>query len=589
MRSARFRCPECDARLDVDEVPSSGKVRCRKCGARVDLDDAISPDELPRRRSSHRDDRDDDLDRLRLPAKRPQESTGWSGVAIGAICGGGVLVVGLVILVVVFLVSNAGDGNALLPGGGQAELPAPAEPGGGLALNTLAALKRSTVFIKVDAGDQFASGSGFLARLEGDTAFVVTNHHVITPPPAQFMPFPGRFGGPRRFRFAPQQEQRLTYTLVFGSGTAEEKSLSAEVASQNKESDLAILRVRGLQNPPPPVPLAQNINLVETMPVFILGFPFGEQLALDRGNPAITVGKGSVSSIRMDKQGHVGLVQINGDLNPGNSGGPVVDSQGRVIGIAVATVKGTQIGLAIPVAKLTDLLAAAPAQGVPLQPQPENPAPLFPGPPQAFPNQPPALVTDQPLDEGELDRLLQNADSGRPALINNALVRLSHAKPLEAQRPRVVKVVEPLVAKEDFTTGMYALKVLGVWGNKDNVPAALGGLKSTNVLIRLEAIRTLGKFKDARAAEPLAQRLPVFQDRHTASQALKDLGSAAEKAVQPFVRNSDVFIRHEACKILEVIGTEQSMALLTEACQDTNGLVRRAAEQALAAVQGRKK
>ena len=38
---------------------------------------------------------------------------------------------------------------------------------------------------------------------------------------------------------------------------------------------------------------------------------------------------------------------------------------------------------------------------------------------------------------------------------------------------RVLKVVEPLVAKEEFAMGMYALKVLAVWGNKDNAPAAI--------------------------------------------------------------------------------------------------------------------
>src|SRR5262249_28138741 len=50
------------------------------------------------------------------------------------------------------------------------------------------------------------------------------------------------------------------------------------------------------------------------------------------------------------------LVQIDGDINPGNSGGPVVDGRGRLVGVAVARVRGTRIGLAIPPAELGRML-----------------------------------------------------------------------------------------------------------------------------------------------------------------------------------------------------------------------------------------
>jgi len=46
-------------------------------------------------------------------------------------------------------------------------------------------------------------------------------------------------------------------------------------------------------------------------------------------------------------------VQIDGALNPGNSGGPVVDADGRLVGVAVATIRGANIGLAIPAGELT--------------------------------------------------------------------------------------------------------------------------------------------------------------------------------------------------------------------------------------------
>ena len=90
--------------------------------------------------------------------------------------------------------------------------------------------------------------------------------------------------------------------------------------------------------------------------MFILGFPFGGMLATNTDNPAVTIGKGTVSSLREDEQGETSIVQLDGDVNPGNSGGPVVDRQGRLIGITVAKIKGTNIGLAIPTDHLAKML-----------------------------------------------------------------------------------------------------------------------------------------------------------------------------------------------------------------------------------------
>src|SRR5262249_11665542 len=95
---------------------------------------------------------------------------------------------------------------------------------------------------------------------------------------------------------------------------------------------------------------------IETMPVFMLGFPFGRVLSTTRGNPAITIGKGTVSSVRTNEFDEVAFVQLDGDLNPGNSGGPVVDARGRLVGIAVAKLSNTRIGMAIPPLELNRML-----------------------------------------------------------------------------------------------------------------------------------------------------------------------------------------------------------------------------------------
>ena len=80
--------------------------------------------------------------------------------------------------------------------------------------------------------------------------------------------------------------------------------------------------------------------------MFIFGFPLGKQL----GNN-ITVSRSSISSLRKTN-GTLNQIQVNGGMHPGNSGGPVTDSSGKVIGVAVSGYKGTQIQFAIPSGKI---------------------------------------------------------------------------------------------------------------------------------------------------------------------------------------------------------------------------------------------
>src|SRR5260370_13854932 len=128
-----------------------------------------------------------------------------------------------------------------------------------------------------------------------------------------------------------------TISRVFWSGTRKEQSYTAKGVASDRKRDLAILKLTNCKDLAKPIDIARAPNLQETMPVYVLGFPFGNSLSTNRGNPAITIGKGSISSIRPYDRDQVALVQIDGALNPGNSGGPVVDSQGRLVGVAVAT------------------------------------------------------------------------------------------------------------------------------------------------------------------------------------------------------------------------------------------------------------
>jgi S1-C subfamily serine protease len=221
--------------------------------------------------------------------------------------------------------------------------PAPrARAGAGIPARTVKEVKSATVFVKVPLGlpggkRGFGTGSGFVMKVDGETGYVVTNHHVLFPPVSKVT------------REGP-------VTLVFWSGTRQERSVAAEIVATDPGHDLAVLRVKGFKDLPAPIPMDADVEVSETMTVYAFGFPFGQALSLTKGNPAMTVGKGSVSSIRENEFGQVARIQIDGDLNPGNSGGPVVDPKGRLIGVAVAKVKGTRIGMVIPAASLTKML-----------------------------------------------------------------------------------------------------------------------------------------------------------------------------------------------------------------------------------------
>ncbi len=206
----------------------------------------------------------------------------------------------------------------------------------GISPQKLADLKAATVYVKVDAKDFGATGSGFLIRVDGDAGLVATNHHVVAA--------------------ALRKDQPAKISLVFRSGTKNEQVVSAEILAFDALQDLAVLKTTSKMLPIP-LDVAKPAALRETMTVYAFGFPLGDALSSNGSNPALTVGKGTVSSLREDRLGRLRRVQLDSELNPGNSGGPIVDAEGRLVGIAVSRVSGTKISFAIPSAELTQMLA----------------------------------------------------------------------------------------------------------------------------------------------------------------------------------------------------------------------------------------
>lgn len=179
-----------------------------------------------------------------------------------------------------------------------------------------------------------ASGSGFVYDTQGD---IVTNAHVVTPP----------------------QGARITkLTVVFPNGD----KVPARVVAANIDSDVAIIRVDHYAKLPPPLLLADSdrlelgqwaiaigepLELQQTVTVGVVsGFDRAEQIATDSGNNAIDF---------------KGLLQTSAPINAGNSGGPLIDIDGRVMGINQSTVRSAYaqgIGFAIPSNTVRRVVAA---------------------------------------------------------------------------------------------------------------------------------------------------------------------------------------------------------------------------------------
>ena len=186
-------------------------------------------------------------------------------------------------------------------------LPPLATPGGaGSEVEAVAAARRSVVQVETDEG----SGSGIILSADG---YILTNNHVI------------------------EDSRRIFVRLPDG------RRLAAHVVRSSQAPDLALLRVFASDLAPAAWGDSEGLQLGQT--VLAIGHSLGLQ-----GTP--TISRGIVSALRTQR--NVRYVQTDAALNPGNSGGPLVDLRGAVIGIntmrlereGLTTVQGINFAIA---------------------------------------------------------------------------------------------------------------------------------------------------------------------------------------------------------------------------------------------------
>ncbi len=175
--------------------------------------------------------------------------------------------------------------------------------------------------VKVDnfflrAVPEEGTGSGVVIDQAGH---IVTNYHVI------------------------ENVREVSVTMFNG------ESYDATFVGADPINDIAVIRVEAPVEILQPVRLGDSTPLKVGMKVFAIGNPFG----LER-----TLTTGVISSLNRSLQIHrdrtiKSIIQIDAAVNPGNSGGPLLDSHGRLIGINTAiyskTGQSSGVGFAIPV------------------------------------------------------------------------------------------------------------------------------------------------------------------------------------------------------------------------------------------------
>jgi len=200
-----------------------------------------------------------------------------------------------------------------------------------LVISAVEAAKHSVVKIDVFKKNKqqksvpAGSGSGFLFSTDG---YLFTNSHVV------------------------HGAEELRITFVDGAQHA------ATLVGEDPDSDLALLHTNAAGHPA--AKLGNSAALQIGQLVIAIGNPYGFQH---------TVTSGVVSALGRTLRTETGrlidnIVQTDAALNPGNSGGPLIDAGGQVVGVNTATIRGAQgLCFAIGINTATAILPALLSEG----------------------------------------------------------------------------------------------------------------------------------------------------------------------------------------------------------------------------------
>jgi serine protease Do len=171
------------------------------------------------------------------------------------------------------------------------------------------------------------AGTGFIISTDG---YIITNKHVVA-------------------------DAKASYTVLLYNG----KQQTAQVVYKDPNNDIAIIKIAGANYPTVKFGDSKSLQLGQT--VIAIGNALGEY------NNTVSMGVVSglnrtVQAVSPDGSSETlnGVIQTDAAINPGNSGGPLLDLEGNVIGINVATVQGSNnISFSIPESTFRSIIKSA--------------------------------------------------------------------------------------------------------------------------------------------------------------------------------------------------------------------------------------
>lgn len=221
----------------------------------------------------------------------------------------------------------------------------------GSVSSVAAAVVPAVVSIEVAIGTTGDTGSGVLFASAGKTSYVLTNNHVVA---------------------AMASNPTAVLTVVFNDTSA--TRVPAKVRGTDPRTDLAVLEI--VVANPVLARLGDSDQLAVGDPVIAVGSPLGLQGTVTTGIVSAVHRPVRLTGNGIDTGAVIDAIQTDAAVNPGNSGGPLVDATGAVVGIntAIRTLGNAQVsgsiglGFAVPMntarAVATKIIANSPGAPV---------------------------------------------------------------------------------------------------------------------------------------------------------------------------------------------------------------------------------